>query len=533
MSSTDSSQSELLDENLVAYLDGQLDAESARQIEQRLAGEEEVRRRLRELAQSWDMLDQLPHALADDTFTRSTVEMVAIAAEKELAEQLTAEPKRRRRRGLLVGAMAVAVAAIGFFAANKLFSDPNERLLADLPAIDNLEVYGQVGDIDFLHKLNDEGMFSDEAAEAIAAAKTPGNPSTADEGRFKESPLVSLDTMDERRAYLEKLTEQDKEDLRTKFEKFEALSPEQQERLRKFDKQLNLDPQEERLRRIMLRFHEWLKTISSPPERAELLAMNSADRIPQIRSLRHEQEARLAAMTGGPRFTRFTGQDVSILQAWMRDFAKTHEAELLKDPPPRLQKELKALGDTSADAVKRQRLLTLIAWSHWKSGDIGKTVSISPDEWEQLKSKLSKGAQDALPPDASKRPEALRGWVEAVARSREAGFRRQRGGFGQNVSQDELKQFLATLPSAERNELLKKAPEDMDRELRNMYRTRGGGRGPGPGGRDNPGGRERGRPNQRPDGGPQDRLEPPPMPPERGPKAESDKPPPPAENDKL
>ena len=60
MPQSDSSQIESLDEELVAYLDGQLDPESARQVEQRLASEETARRRLQQLAQSWDMLDQLP-----------------------------------------------------------------------------------------------------------------------------------------------------------------------------------------------------------------------------------------------------------------------------------------------------------------------------------------------------------------------------------------------------------------------------------------------------------------------------------------
>ena len=65
MPQSDSSQIESLDEELVAYLDGQLDPESARHVEQRLASEETARRRLQQLAQSWDMLDQLPHAVAD------------------------------------------------------------------------------------------------------------------------------------------------------------------------------------------------------------------------------------------------------------------------------------------------------------------------------------------------------------------------------------------------------------------------------------------------------------------------------------
>ncbi len=483
MSLSDSSQSETLDEDLVAYLDGQLDSESARRVEQRLAGEDKVRRRLRELAQSWDMLDQLPHVTADDTFTRSTVEMVALAAEKELAEQMMAEPRRRRRRWLLVGLLALAVGVLGFVAAAKLWSDPNQRLLADLPVIDNLEVYRQVGDIEFLHKLNDEGLFSDESEAA------PRSPASADDSRTREALNVPLDTLEQRHAYLDKLSPQDKEELRAKFEKFETFPPDEQERLRKFDVQLNRDPQEDRLRRIMARFHEWLKSIPSPTERAELLAMNSTDRIPQIKMMRHQWEARLAAQAGD---ARFGPQDVDALHKWMAGtFVKDHEAELLKNPPLRFAQDVKSLADANAQisARRRNQLLLIIAWSHWRpdrGGDGGKTISVTPEEWDKLKSQLSKGAQDALPADADKRAEVLTKWIKAVASAR-GSFNRQRNRAAANISRDELNKVLHEQSQVEQDRLLSLPSEEMDRQLRRKYEAAHGGRGTGF--RDNPGGR--------------------------------------------
>src|SRR5260221_3264221 len=118
MPQSDSSQIESLDEELVAYLDGQLDPESARHVEQRLASEETARRRLQQLAQSWDMLDQLPHAAADETFTRSTVQMVAVAAEQELTAQQAIEP--RRRRWLFAAALALPAGWFGVFGLGQL-----------------------------------------------------------------------------------------------------------------------------------------------------------------------------------------------------------------------------------------------------------------------------------------------------------------------------------------------------------------------------------------------------------------------------
>ena len=50
-----------LREELVAYLDGELDGEQSRRIEQRAAAEPEARRMLQELDRAWHMLDELDY----------------------------------------------------------------------------------------------------------------------------------------------------------------------------------------------------------------------------------------------------------------------------------------------------------------------------------------------------------------------------------------------------------------------------------------------------------------------------------------
>ena len=51
-----------LDEQLVAYLDGELDAESSRRMDELLATDADVRRRLQEMERTWDLLDDLDAA---------------------------------------------------------------------------------------------------------------------------------------------------------------------------------------------------------------------------------------------------------------------------------------------------------------------------------------------------------------------------------------------------------------------------------------------------------------------------------------
>ena len=82
-----------LREELVAYLDGELDAEQSRRIEQRAAVEPDARRMLEEFDRTWHMLDELDALPTSEDFTRTTLEMVAVAAAED------AEKAKAERRG--------------------------------------------------------------------------------------------------------------------------------------------------------------------------------------------------------------------------------------------------------------------------------------------------------------------------------------------------------------------------------------------------------------------------------------------------
>ena len=98
--------------------------------------------------------------------------MVALAAEQEFRAQQAAAPRQRRWRGLWGGAAALVAGLVGFYAVAKVWTDPNQELLRDLPVIEHLEVYRQAGDFDFVRRLNDEGLFTDDAAD-VAASRAP------------------------------------------------------------------------------------------------------------------------------------------------------------------------------------------------------------------------------------------------------------------------------------------------------------------------------------------------------------------------
>ncbi|MDZ4818979.1 MAG: hypothetical protein SGJ20_08410 [Planctomycetota bacterium] len=157
---------ELLDDDLVAYLDGQLDEATARNVEEWLSRDEAARLRLRHLSKSWDLLDQLPRIAVDETFTRTTMAVVTTSVANELMQQQAAVPSSRRRRWIAVAASVVLAGLLGFVVSLLILPNPNEPLLVDLPVIQNLDQYRDSDSVEFLQLLKQKGRFTEEDGNA-------------------------------------------------------------------------------------------------------------------------------------------------------------------------------------------------------------------------------------------------------------------------------------------------------------------------------------------------------------------------------
>lgn len=158
---------DLLEEELVAYLDGELpDADRAR-IDQRLASDSTCQRKLAQLQKAWDLLDLLSKAEPDAEFTRSTVEMVAIQQEKD-AEQLQTSAERSKWLWLAGGGLAIVLSlAAGFVIARYQLEAPERQLLQDYPVIQRVDELRHAESVDFLERLRQEGLFAGEGEDAI------------------------------------------------------------------------------------------------------------------------------------------------------------------------------------------------------------------------------------------------------------------------------------------------------------------------------------------------------------------------------
>ena len=159
-------EDERIREELVAYLDGELDSEESLRVERRLADDAAYRQALQELEKAWDLLDALPRSHPGEDFTRTTVEMVVLSARQDV-EHLKTQTQRRRWTALLTVALLVVVAALaGFGGVYWTAARPNRELVRDLPVIENMEYYRHADSLEFLRRLETEGLFEEEVSDA-------------------------------------------------------------------------------------------------------------------------------------------------------------------------------------------------------------------------------------------------------------------------------------------------------------------------------------------------------------------------------
>jgi anti-sigma factor RsiW len=151
-------------QNLVAYLDGELSATETRAIEETLARSDVARHEVEMLARTWDLFGSLPLVRASESFAGRTMATIRMAEERL---PWTQRPwYRHARRGAVlagwVAALSVA-AVIGFMATDRWLPDGNAALLENYPVIKDLDTYVEVGNVDFLSRLETSGLLTDDA----------------------------------------------------------------------------------------------------------------------------------------------------------------------------------------------------------------------------------------------------------------------------------------------------------------------------------------------------------------------------------
>jgi negative regulator of sigma E activity len=152
-------------EQLVAYLDGELTPAEAQQVERRLSRDEGFRQLLKGLQEAWDMLDELPQPTVDDSFTQTTVEMVAVRMSDEVGRD---QQRMRHRKWLgyaMQGTLVAASLVLGFWGVRHWQKQSDLELLRDLSVIEHVDLYNQLVDLAFLENLAATDVFPEPVNE--------------------------------------------------------------------------------------------------------------------------------------------------------------------------------------------------------------------------------------------------------------------------------------------------------------------------------------------------------------------------------
>ncbi len=262
-------------EEIVAYLDGELSEVESAQVEQRLSTDETYRRQMQGFDRVWSALDELPGVTASDRFSKTTMEMVVIAAEEEVQQRTQAMPRLRRKRRVAVGVFVMAALFLGFLGYGWSSPDFNRMLIADLPVIEHVDIYSQFQSSQFLRQLRkslgEEGWIGSARADQQEGFESR---------QQAELPVAATSSKDRRR-WIDRLSSDQQLTLRTKYNRFRDFSPKHQQQLRQLHQQLISAADATQLQETMFQYQQWLER--QPPSRQfELREMPEEARVQAI-----------------------------------------------------------------------------------------------------------------------------------------------------------------------------------------------------------------------------------------------------------
>src|SRR6476646_10458430 len=249
MSSVTDPQPDPAADEIVAYLDGELPPQDCRRVESRLATDEEFRQELNELGRAYDALDVLPTPTVDDGFARTTIELACVAAEADLSEHSAATKAANRNRLWRWIAAGVAASVFGFLAGQALIPHRNSELLADLPAIHQLNVLPYVENVEFLRRLS---------------AAMPPEQFIKDEQTFdrnvKELEKANSPLFETRREWIQSLPAERKAELADRTRAFDDLeqASEEREHMRKVMEDVREATDKDDLQKMLVAYGQWL-----------------------------------------------------------------------------------------------------------------------------------------------------------------------------------------------------------------------------------------------------------------------------------
>jgi hypothetical protein len=239
------------DELLVAYLDGELSRDDESALENRLVENDSLRERLQNLQSGWELLDDLPDSAPSLKLVESTLEMVVADLEK------TSSTKSWTLRGfkwpLIILLASLIGIGVAFGVSNLSKNYRYQRELDDLAIAENLDAYLRGRDIELMRILSS----STNWASMVSAGKeigefVPDNPN-----------VVSETALGQREGIVQQLPIEKLRQLNLRWDRFNALSQEDQVAVRRTAAAVKSQPDSEMLLNTMQIYAVWSQSLTS------------------------------------------------------------------------------------------------------------------------------------------------------------------------------------------------------------------------------------------------------------------------------
>ena len=204
-----------IDEQLVAYLDGELESDQRSELETRLGRDSTLRARLRTLQNGWDLLDELPMATPSSLLLESTLRMAAT----ESAALASGEGKRSvggffRSRAFWLPALAILCFGIGAGAVRFQEHVRFRTELKQLPVAMHINAYLHATDLELMRSL----MAMPQWQKTVAIAERFG------EWDFRLQSEIDAASPTERQQLLRDLPIEDQQVVVDAWQQFEQLA---------------------------------------------------------------------------------------------------------------------------------------------------------------------------------------------------------------------------------------------------------------------------------------------------------------------
>ncbi len=447
-------------DNLVAYLDGELNERDMQELDDVLTRHPDARADVEQLRQTWDLLDVLPRPTVTEEFSAQTLATIQVIRDDE-----PAAASRWPRRGLLaiVWILLLSVSGVaGVLLVDRWQPDPTDSLIARLSVLERFEAYREIGTVEFITALADTKRFprNDELAE----------PSDRISILLETIPEDSL----QRWNYIADLPSDRRNQLAKNRQALDALDAAEQHDLDQLDTQLN-DSND--LAAVAADYHGWLRTLR-PWQRDEIRKSSAGDtrKLTLILEYLDEQEQQQTVRSlGGTQAAAALGQGPALNS---EDFARviaTIETHLSPTQKHKLATQVSQQGTARAMIVLE--LSTDVAGnparngprpsvrprpgqerfrSRWPNLELARDI-VNSIHSESLKTWLLEGDE----PD-SKRLRVGLLVVRGLAHEAYREFRRKR------PSDRDIQEYFVGLSREKQDDLMRLPPSESKQRLRRM-----------------------------------------------------------------